>query len=87
MPALIFDIVSQKTIPVNFSDKGMMDFPVHEHYLVEVQKIAIIYKYKPTRKTEANFEAHVKYLETFLKRKYNAYSVTYGGLQEQLKQG
>ncbi len=84
MPAIIFNVIQQQDVSINFSDKMMSDFPVHEHYMIEVRKFVVIYKFKPTRRTEANMDLFVKALELYFKRKYKAYSVTYGGLQEQL---
>lgn len=86
MPSLIFKIVTQKTVDINISEQAMLTYPVHEHYLIEAKEIVVIYKYNPTKKTANNIEDYIKYLTGFLKRKYKAYSVVYGGLQEQLKQ-
>ena len=85
MPSLIFKVITQKPIDIDFPEKMMFDYPVHEHYLIEASERIIIYKCNPTRKTTENWNCYIKKLEQFLKLKYQAYSVTYGGLQEQLK--
>lgn len=84
MHHLIFKIVKQKSIKICLSDKFMEDFPVHEHYMVEVEEKVIIYKFNPTRKTHENIEQLKTEMMAHFKRKYNAYSVEVGTLQNQI---
>ena len=85
MQHLLFKIVQQKPIDISLSDKQMLDFPVHEHYMVKVEETIIIYKFNPTRYTMANIEALTEMLKNHFKRKYNAYSVEVGTLQPQIE--
>jgi len=84
MQHLIFKIVKQKPIDISLSDKLMADFPVHAHYLVEVEEKIIIYKFDPTRKTFMNIEGLKEALKDHFKKKHNAYSVEVGTLQNQI---
>lgn len=81
---ILFKIISQKVIECDIPDHQMHRYPVHEHYFVEATEKMIIYKVKLTNKTAQNLEAYVKFLTEFLKKKYNAYSVEAGQLQNQL---
>lgn len=86
MQHLLFKIVKQKPIDISLSTKDMLDFPVHEHYMVEVEEKLIIYKFDPTRKTAEKVDELIKRLKSHFKRKYNAYSVEVGQLQGQIEE-
>lgn len=60
MQHLIFKVITQKPIPINFKHKFMLQFPVHEHYLIEGQEKIIIYKYDPTKKTQQKIDDYIE---------------------------
>ncbi len=80
---IAFVIIKQKAIPFDFSLEELKRFPVHEHYLTELQEITVLYKYKPASTLDE--EAYIKELTKKLKRKYNAYSVVVAGSLEDQK--
>ncbi len=80
---IVFVVIKQKAIPFDFSLEELKRFPVHEHYLTELQEITVVYKYKPT--LNLNEEEYVLQLTNKLKRKYNAYSVVVAGSLEDQK--
>lgn len=82
----LFKIVTQKPLDINIPEAQMLKYPVHEHYLVEAQEIVVIYKVKMTKRTAENVEAYIEYLKGYLKRRYRAYSVEFGQLENQLPQ-
>ena len=82
---LIFKIITQKNIEIDIPPGEMYKFPVFEHYLIEGRELVVIYKFNPAKNCDV--EAYKLYLIKYLKKKYNAYSVTCGELQLQLKAG
>lgn len=84
MQHILFKIIKQKPIKINLSQKEMVAFPVHEHYMVEVEEKLIIYKFNPTRFTMSNIDGLTEMLKKHFKLKYNAYSVEVGVLQNQI---
>jgi hypothetical protein len=72
---MIFEIKTEKELPIDFSEQQMNYYPVHEHYLVDIRTIKVVYKYEPTRKTEQKSEQLKEFLIEHLKRKYNTQCV------------
>jgi len=83
MKSIIFNIISQKLIPIDLLLEDQRKFPIHEHYLVEVQNRVVIYKYKAEKTLDE--KKYIAFLKKELKKKYKAYSITVGTLQEQLQ--
>lgn len=81
---LVFVIKSQKEVPIPFTNDPKR-FPIHEHYLTEVEEKTFIYKYKPDSSLDE--EKYIAFLKEKFKRKYNALSVTCGTLDQYLGQG
>lgn len=80
---LIFKIITQKVISIDIPIDKMLEFPVHEHYMIEAHEKVVIYKFNPTENCDIG--AYKDYLIKFLKGRYKAYSVVCGELQMQLK--
>jgi hypothetical protein len=73
-----FKVIKQKAIDFSFiSRKEMLQYPIFEHYLREVQETLVVYEFIPG----ANFDKE-KYKQLIMKKlktKYNAYSVVFIG--------
>lgn len=82
MQSLIFKVIQQKIVDIDFNIDTIRKFPVHTHFMVEVQEKVIIYKFNPTK--NCDIEKYKSFLCDYLKRKYKAYSVTVGQLEKQL---
>lgn len=75
---LNFKVLKQKAVDFTIlTEKEMFKFPVHEHYLREVQEIYLVYQYIPGAKFSK--EEYIKLWLKKLKSKYKAYSVVYLG--------
>ncbi|MDB0602342.1 hypothetical protein PL373_14565 [Tenacibaculum maritimum] len=79
---ILFNIIKQKKVPIEFTLNEQRKFPVHAHFLTEVEKSVIVYKYKPDKNLDE--EKYIEFLKNYFKKKYNAYSIEVGTLQEQL---
>jgi len=79
---LIFKIITQKEIPFEIPLDKIREFPTYENYFYEGSELVVIYIFKPAYSCDV--EKYKEYLCKYLKRKYNAYSVTAGELQNQL---
>ncbi len=82
MKSIIFNIITQKTIPIELTIEEQRKFPIHEHYLTESQNRVVVYKYKSEKNLDE--EDYIEFLKKKLKKKYKAYSITVGVLQEQI---
>ena len=78
---LVFVIKAQKEVGIPFTNDPKK-FPIHEHYLTEVEEKIFIYKYKPDNSLDE--EKYIAFLTEKFKRKYNALSVTCGSLESYL---
>ena len=81
---ILFRIVKRE--PIELQDNTLdfiRNYPTHFQMLSEAKEIFIILEYEPNSKLD-----EVKYLEQIkekLKHQYNAYSITYGIPEKQLK--
>ena len=80
---VLFKIVQQEPLEIDLSIEQQRKYPVHSHFLTQAAETVLIYKYKPDKKLDE--KEYIEFLKSYLKKKYNAYSVTAGVLQEQLK--
>jgi hypothetical protein len=80
---VLFKIVQQKPLEIDLSLEQQRKYPVHSHFLTQAVETVLIYKYKPDKKLDE--KKYIDFLKSYLKKKYNAYSVIEGSLQEQLK--
>lgn len=78
---LVFVIKAQKEVPIPFTNDPKK-YPIHEHYLSEVEEKTFIYKYKPDSSLDE--EKYISFLKEKFKRKYNALSVECGSLENLL---
>lgn len=82
MEHILFNIVQQKSVDLNFSIKELRKFPTHSNYLVEASQLTVINKFSPDKTLDK--EKYIRFMIRKLKKKYNAYSVEVGTLQEQI---
>jgi len=82
MQTLIFKVIQQQPVDIDFNIDTIRKFPIHSHFMVEVQEKIIIYKFDPTK--TCDLEQYKTFLCNYLKEKYKAYSVTVGELEKQL---
>jgi hypothetical protein len=80
---LLFRIIQVKSEPIELSLEQMRKFPVHEHFLSKGSELLLLYTFKPT--SNLNIDEYKVFLCEFFKRKYNAYSVTVGEPEKELK--
>ncbi|MFD0862503.1 hypothetical protein ACFQ1M_09815 [Sungkyunkwania multivorans] len=57
-------------------------FPLHEQHLYQNEYVTLEYKFKPT--SNLDVQEYMEYLKGHFKRKYDAYSIEVGILQQQL---
>ncbi len=78
-----FKVIKQNEIPFDFTIDETRKFPVHEHYLTELQEILVLYKYRPSSNLDE--EKYIEFIAKKLKKKYNAYSVVLAGSLQDVK--
>lgn len=80
---IMFDITVQKKVPINIPLEVQRKYPVHSDHMMEFEKKVVVYRYIPDPK--CNEQEYIGYLMRFLKKKYNAFSITYGFKEPELK--
>jgi len=74
MEKISFTVKIKREKKINWSLKSMQRFPVHEHFLYEIQEIKVEYDYKPTRNFDK--ESFVDFMKAYLMKIYNAVEVS-----------
>ena len=82
MEHIIFNIVKQEPIELDFNLNELRKFPTHSNFFIEVNQLMVINKFNPDK--TLNREDYIQYITKKLKRKYKAYSVEVGTLQQQI---
>ncbi len=79
---IVFIVKSQKEVAIPFAS-DVRKFPIHEHYLTQVNELTFIYKYSPDSSLDE--EKYIEFLKRKFKKKYNALTVDHGTLEQYLK--
>lgn len=84
MKTILFEIIKQKKVKLDIPLDIIRKYPLHYSQLYEAQKTTLLYEYDPCG--TINEEKYIEYLKNKFKKEYNAYSVTVGFLEKQLKE-